>query len=424
MMEVKTAAGRGDGRAEGAAGQHHQAQRHRGVRHRLRRGPAPPHPGQHPPGHAGHRWPARSATACAAAAPTRPWSPRTASTWASPAGSSRPAFKSTAAFEIQTAGYGADNPTAPGGMLNLVTRSGSNKFEFEFNATADADQLRFFRDSRRHPGRHLLLRRSTRPSPGRSSRTSSGTSSTPRPTSPRTAGSATSRAIFPDPVPTQRIIPKGNVKLTWQATTPQQAVAHQQLRAALRAQPRRRRGHRCPTAQEDRRHAAHLPGGDLGVGAARRPDLPQPAWAASTSPSTSTPRCCRDGSRHLRPHPVGDADLPAHPALGQQQQPHPHRPLQPAVHQPAGILHAQQGAGRAQPPDQEPLLHGEGRAQAVPPRRQADELQRRRRTWPQTDLLLERSPLRGAGASAGSSARTPPPRTSSPCRTPGGPPAT
>ncbi len=87
-----------------------------------------------------------------------------------------PAFKSTAAFEIQTAGYGADNPTAPGGMLNLVTRSGSNKFEFEFNATADADQLRFFRDNVDTRAGHLLLRRSIRPSPGPSSRTSCGTS--------------------------------------------------------------------------------------------------------------------------------------------------------------------------------------------------------------------------------------------------------
>ena len=39
-----------------------------------------------------------------------------------------PALKSSAAFEVQTGGYGADNPTASGGILNLVTRSGSNQF--------------------------------------------------------------------------------------------------------------------------------------------------------------------------------------------------------------------------------------------------------------------------------------------------------
>jgi hypothetical protein len=129
-----------------------------------------------------------------------------------------PAFKSTAAFEIQTAGYGADNPTAPGGMLNLVTRSGSNKFEFEFNATADADQLRFFRDSvdTRADTFYYVL-------------------------NPTIAGPIIKDKLwffvnpefhftqdgrqpdplgeFPDPVPVQRIIPKGNLKLTWQATT-------------------------------------------------------------------------------------------------------------------------------------------------------------------------------------------------------------
>src|SRR5205814_8674610 len=38
-----------------------------------------------------------------------------------------PVLKSAAAFEIGVAGYGADGATAPGGTLNVVTRSGSNK---------------------------------------------------------------------------------------------------------------------------------------------------------------------------------------------------------------------------------------------------------------------------------------------------------
>jgi hypothetical protein len=63
-----------------------------------------------------------------------------------------PPLKSSAAYEVNTAGYGADAPTSPGGMINLVTKSGSNKTEFEFNATAEAEQLRFFHDSRDAPG--------------------------------------------------------------------------------------------------------------------------------------------------------------------------------------------------------------------------------------------------------------------------------
>jgi hypothetical protein len=59
-----------------------------------------------------------------------------------------PVLLSSAAYEVNTAGYGADAPTSPGGVINLVTRSGSNKTEFQLNATADVDQLRLFEDSR------------------------------------------------------------------------------------------------------------------------------------------------------------------------------------------------------------------------------------------------------------------------------------
>jgi hypothetical protein len=59
-----------------------------------------------------------------------------------------PVLKSSAAFEIQGGGYGADMPTAPGGVVNLVTKTGSNRFEFELNATADSNRLRFFTDER------------------------------------------------------------------------------------------------------------------------------------------------------------------------------------------------------------------------------------------------------------------------------------
>jgi hypothetical protein len=59
-----------------------------------------------------------------------------------------PVLLSSAAYEVNTAGYGADAPTSPGGIINLVTRSGSNRTELQLNATVDIDQLRLFRDSR------------------------------------------------------------------------------------------------------------------------------------------------------------------------------------------------------------------------------------------------------------------------------------
>jgi hypothetical protein len=57
-----------------------------------------------------------------------------------------PTVKASAAYEIQTAGYGADNVMAPGGVVNLVSRSGSNKFEFEVEGTFDNDHFKLFRD--------------------------------------------------------------------------------------------------------------------------------------------------------------------------------------------------------------------------------------------------------------------------------------
>jgi hypothetical protein len=54
-----------------------------------------------------------------------------------------PITKASAAYEIQSAGYGADNATASGGIVNLVSRTGSNKWEFDFNATFENDALRF-----------------------------------------------------------------------------------------------------------------------------------------------------------------------------------------------------------------------------------------------------------------------------------------
>jgi hypothetical protein len=128
-----------------------------------------------------------------------------------------PALKTSAAFEIQTAGYGADNPTASGGILNLVTRSGSNKWEFEFNATADASQLRFFRDQRdpRVDTFYYVL-----------NPTVSGPIIKDKlwfffNTETHLTSDGRQRdieGIFPDPLPRERFIQKGSVKLTWQIT--------------------------------------------------------------------------------------------------------------------------------------------------------------------------------------------------------------
>jgi hypothetical protein len=126
-----------------------------------------------------------------------------------------PVTKASAAYEIQSAGYGADNATASGGIVNLVTKSGSNKWEFEFNATAENDSLRFG-DNRDSPGNYYYL------------------------VNPAVAGpivkdklwfafafeshllgrgrDADAEGVLPTPEPSQKGINKGTLKVTWAMT--------------------------------------------------------------------------------------------------------------------------------------------------------------------------------------------------------------
>ena len=56
-------------------------------------------------------------------------------------------YKTLSALEVQTAGYGADGATVPGGLITMVTKTGSNKFELDLNGYRDDSNLRPFRDS-------------------------------------------------------------------------------------------------------------------------------------------------------------------------------------------------------------------------------------------------------------------------------------
>ncbi len=54
---------------------------------------------------------------------------------------------SMAAVEVQTAGYGAENADTPGGVINLVSKSGSNKYQLDLSGRFEDNNLRFFTDS-------------------------------------------------------------------------------------------------------------------------------------------------------------------------------------------------------------------------------------------------------------------------------------
>jgi hypothetical protein len=69
-----------------------------------------------------------------------------------------PTLRAAAAYEIQTAGYGSDNVTASGGVANIVSRVGSNRFEAAVSATAETQQGRFFTDpTDSTTGTHFLV---------------------------------------------------------------------------------------------------------------------------------------------------------------------------------------------------------------------------------------------------------------------------
>ncbi len=56
-------------------------------------------------------------------------------------------MNSLAALEVQTAGYGAEYANVPGGVVNMVSKSGSNKYEFEASGYVEDTNLRFFKDA-------------------------------------------------------------------------------------------------------------------------------------------------------------------------------------------------------------------------------------------------------------------------------------
>ena len=57
-------------------------------------------------------------------------------------------YKSLGAMEVSTAGYGADGAIAPGGLVTMVTKTGSNKYEFDVNGFHEDSLLRAFTEAR------------------------------------------------------------------------------------------------------------------------------------------------------------------------------------------------------------------------------------------------------------------------------------
>jgi hypothetical protein len=129
-----------------------------------------------------------------------------------------PTVKASAAYEIQTAGYGADNATAPGGVVNLVTRSGSNKWELEMGVTYDDSRFELLKDGNdaAYPS-HFLVVNPTLSGPIVKDRLWFSVNA-------EFLSRVTGRApdverMVPDPLPELRNWHKGTGKVTWQITS-------------------------------------------------------------------------------------------------------------------------------------------------------------------------------------------------------------
>ena len=128
-----------------------------------------------------------------------------------------PTLKSSIAYEILSAGYGAENAMAPGGVVNLVSRSGSNRFEFELNASAENDQTRFFRDGLdSRTGDYMYIVNPSVSGPIIKDRL--WYSFNAEALLQRVARARDVEGIIPDPEPNIWPFYKGTAKLTWQVT--------------------------------------------------------------------------------------------------------------------------------------------------------------------------------------------------------------
>jgi hypothetical protein len=129
-----------------------------------------------------------------------------------------PTVKASAAYEIQTAGYGAENVMAPGGMVNMVSRSGSNKFQFELEGTFDHDRFKLLRDNldSRAPSDFYIINPTVS---GPIIKDRLWYSVNAEFLTQKTGRDSDPERILPDVPPELRNWYKGTIKLTWQVSS-------------------------------------------------------------------------------------------------------------------------------------------------------------------------------------------------------------
>jgi hypothetical protein len=127
-----------------------------------------------------------------------------------------PTLKAAAAYEISVGGYGAENAMSPGGMVNLVSRSGSNRFEFEFNATYQSNYLRFFTDAGDNTSNSVYNYFINPTISGPIIRDRLWFSLNVETYAEQYDAPKDPNGYLPDTLPGGKVVPKGTLKLTWQ----------------------------------------------------------------------------------------------------------------------------------------------------------------------------------------------------------------
>jgi hypothetical protein len=128
-----------------------------------------------------------------------------------------PTMKTSAAYEVLTGGHGGESPLASGAAVNLVTRSGSNKFEVEMRASFDNSRLRFFlEDGEAGQPNYKYIFNPTISGPIVRDRLWFFLNNEVN--LDRDTRSVDPQGVFPDRPAFFKLINKGTFKLTWQVT--------------------------------------------------------------------------------------------------------------------------------------------------------------------------------------------------------------
>ena len=269
-----------------------------------------------------------------------------------------PTLKSSAAYEVNTGGYGVDNPMAAGGTVNLVTKSGSNKFEFEFNAVADSNRAAVLPGRAGQPGADVQLLRQP-DGLGANHQGQALVSLQHGVAHPDDEPGSGRRGVLPESGDVPEVHPEGDVEADLAGDQPEQAADADELRYAARVESARRSGHRAGGAGDPTRVPVHA-GADLGVVAVGLAGASLAGGVHDSDLGARVPAAVWHAAGGVQPHPGGQEHLPADAGVREQPGESAAGSIQHPVPEPAGVVRELEGAGGSRDPAEGQLLRRAG----------------------------------------------------------------